>query len=118
MTDDIGTDSTTTTPADDRRQLSDFIEGARWFGGKGRDGVVTDVRRIGMVAEKDPRGVVDLAEITYPDGDVEVYQVPTWAEHLRQHEGRLTVRDEEIEERAVSLARGPAEVTHLLPASD
>jgi len=47
---------------------------------------------------------------------VEVYQVPTWAEHLRQHEGRLTVRDEEIEERATSLARGPAEVTHLLPA--
>ena len=53
-----------------------------------------------------------------PDKFVEVYQVPTWAEHLRQHEGRLTVRDEEIEERAVSLARGPAEVTHLLPASD
>jgi len=47
---------------------------------------------------------------------VEVYQVPTWAEHLRQHEGRLTVRDEEIEERATSLARGPAVVTHLLPA--
>jgi len=47
---------------------------------------------------------------------VEVYQVPTWAEHLRQHEGRLTVRDEEIERRATSLARGPAEVTHLLPA--
>ena len=47
---------------------------------------------------------------------VEVYQVPTWAEHLRQHEGRLTVRDEEIEQKAISLARGPAEVTHLLPA--
>ncbi|WP_433365769.1 MFS transporter [Actinoplanes sp. CA-142083] len=49
---------------------------------------------------------------------VEVYQVPTWAEHLRQHEGRLTVRDEEVEEKAVALARGPAEVTHLLPAND
>ncbi|GIF17509.1 MFS family permease [Actinoplanes tereljensis] len=47
---------------------------------------------------------------------VEVYQVPTWAEHLRQHEGRLTQRDEGVEERAVALADGPAEVTHLLPA--
>ena len=53
-----------------------------------------------------------------PSRFVEVYQVPTWAEHLRQHEGRLTVRDEEIEEKAVALAHGPAEVTHLLPARD
>ena len=75
MTDDIGAQSTTTA-ADDRRQLTEFMEGARWFGGKGRDGVVTDVRRIGTVAEKGPRVVVDLAEVTYPDGDVEVYQVP------------------------------------------
>jgi MFS family permease len=51
-----------------------------------------------------------------PECFVEVYQVPTWAEHLRQHEGRLTVQDEHAEERATALARGPAEVTHLLPA--
>jgi MFS family permease len=51
-----------------------------------------------------------------PSKFVEVYQVPTWAEHLRQHEGRLTKRDESAEQRAVALARGPAEVTHLLPA--
>ncbi len=89
MTDDIGTDSTTTSAADDRRQLTEFIQGARWFGGKGRDGAVTDVRRLGTVAEKDPRVVVDLAEITYPDGDVEVYQVPlalyTDPEHRLDH---------------------------------
>ena len=47
---------------------------------------------------------------------VEVYQLPTWAEYLRQNEGRQTVHDEEIEQRANALARGPAEVTHLLPA--
>jgi MFS family permease len=47
---------------------------------------------------------------------VEVYQVPTWEDHLRQHEGRLTGSDEEVERRAVALAEGPAEVTHLLPA--
>jgi MFS family permease len=50
-----------------------------------------------------------------PSRFVEVYQVPTWAEHLRQHEGQLTVGDEEAQERAVALARGPAEVSHLLP---
>jgi maltokinase len=88
VTDDIPANRTTMS-ADDRRQLTDFIEGARWFGGKGRDGVVTAVRRLGMVAEKDPRVVVDLAEVTYPDGDVEVYQVPlalyTDPEHRLDH---------------------------------
>jgi MFS family permease len=52
-----------------------------------------------------------------PERFVEVYQVPTWAEHLQQHEGRLTGDDEQAEERAVALARGPAEVNHLLPAN-
>ena len=47
---------------------------------------------------------------------VEVYQVPTWEEHLRQHEGRLTGSDEQEEERALALADGPPVVTHLLPA--
>jgi hypothetical protein len=47
---------------------------------------------------------------------VEVYQVPTWEEYLRQHEGRLTGADENYEERAEALAQGPAEVSHLLPA--
>jgi MFS family permease len=51
-----------------------------------------------------------------PDRFVEVYQVPTWEEHLAQHEGRLTGSDEKAEEKAEKLARGPAEVSHLLPA--
>jgi maltokinase len=89
VTDDIRIDSITTSAPDDRRQLTDFIEGARWFGGKGRGGVVTDVRRLGMIAEKGPRVVVDLAQVSYPDGDVEVYQVPlalyTDPEHRLDH---------------------------------
>ena len=90
MTDDIRTDPTATSPpADDRRQLTDFLEGARWFGGKGRQGEVTDVRRLGVIAEEGPRVVVDLAEVTYPDGDVELYQVPlalyTDPEHRLDH---------------------------------
>jgi MFS family permease len=51
-----------------------------------------------------------------PTRFVEVYQVPTWAEHLRQHESRLTGGDEADEERAEALAEGPPTVTHLLPA--
>ena len=90
MTDDIRTDPTATSPpVDGRRQLSDFIEGARWFGGKGRHGEVTDVRRLGVIAEGEPRVVVDLVEVTYPDGDVELYQLPlalyTDPEHRLDH---------------------------------
>ncbi len=50
------------------------------------------------------------------DEFVEVYLVPTWEEHLRQHEGRLTGSDEDEEQRAWSLADGPPVVAHLLPA--
>ncbi|MEV6344566.1 MFS transporter [Actinoplanes sp. NPDC051851] len=51
-----------------------------------------------------------------PGSFVEVYLVPTWEEHLRQHEGRLTGDDERAEERAIALAEGPPEVRHLLPS--
>ncbi|WP_243422792.1 MFS transporter [Micromonospora globispora] len=47
---------------------------------------------------------------------VEVYQVPSWEEHLRQHGGRLTGADQAAEERARALVEGEPEVTHLLPA--
>ncbi|MEU7572503.1 MFS transporter [Micromonospora sp. NPDC049240] len=50
------------------------------------------------------------------DGFVEVYQVPTWEEHLRQHGGRLTGADRVVEERARALAEDDVRVNHLLPA--
>jgi hypothetical protein len=56
------------------------------------------------------RDGADPAEFT------EVYLVPTWEEHLRQHEGRLTGDDERVERRAIGLAEGPPSVRHLLPA--
>ena len=46
---------------------------------------------------------------------VEVYVVPSWGEHLRQHTGRLTGTDRDIELRASALAEGPPDVAHLLP---
>ncbi|AEV85640.1 major facilitator transporter [Actinoplanes sp. SE50] len=49
-----------------------------------------------------------------PGRFVEVYLVPSWDEHLRQHSGRLTGTDQAIEERALALADGPPEVSHLL----
>ena len=83
QTDDAGsptssaTGQAVTTPAEDRlRQLTGFIEGARWFGGKGRGPQVTGVRRLGVIADEGPRVVVDLAEVRYDDGDVELYQLP------------------------------------------
>jgi MFS family permease len=50
-----------------------------------------------------------------PDTFVETYTVPSWEEHLRQHEGRLTGADRVREERAWSLAVGPPKILHLFP---
>jgi maltokinase len=77
------------TPSDGLRQLSEHIEGARWFGGKGRGLRVTGARRIGVIADEGPRVVVDLVEVAYEDGDTELYQVPlvlyTDPEHRLDH---------------------------------
>lgn len=50
-----------------------------------------------------------------PERFVEVFQVPTWAEHRRQHEDRMTTGDRRDDQRAAALAEGPPTVTHLLP---
>jgi MFS family permease len=50
-----------------------------------------------------------------PDRFVEVFSVPSWEEHLRQHEGRLTVADKAIEEAALAYSDPPARADHLLP---
>ena len=47
---------------------------------------------------------------------LEVFQVPSWDTHLRQHSGRLTGADAAIEGRADELAVGPADVHHYFPA--
>ncbi|MEU8657397.1 MFS transporter [Actinoplanes philippinensis] len=51
-----------------------------------------------------------------PQMFVETYLVPTWEEHLRQHEGRLTGSDEQAERQAAALAEGPPVIRHLLDA--
>jgi MFS family permease len=50
-----------------------------------------------------------------PDTFVEVYLVPTWDVHLRQHYGRMTGADQVSDEYARSLTEGDPQVMHLLP---
>jgi MFS family permease len=50
-----------------------------------------------------------------PDRFVEIFSVPSWEEHMRQHEGRLTATDQQIEEAALAFSDPPARAEHLLP---
>jgi MFS family permease len=53
-----------------------------------------------------------------PQRFLEVFEVPSWDTHLRQHGGRLTGADAAIEGRADALASGPSIVHHYFPADD
>ncbi|HNI70773.1 MAG TPA: hypothetical protein PLO27_05580, partial [Marmoricola sp.] len=53
-------------------QLRDFLGRARWFGGKGRDFEVSESRAIALSDSV----WIELAEVTYDDGDTECYQLP------------------------------------------
>jgi hypothetical protein len=44
-----------------------------------------------------------------------MFTVASWEEHLRQHEGRLTGSDQEVEEAARAFSDPPARGEHLLP---
>ncbi|WP_231607976.1 MFS transporter [Streptacidiphilus albus] len=46
---------------------------------------------------------------------MEVFEVASWSEHLRQHDGRLTGYDVELLERARRLADQEPTARHLLP---
>jgi hypothetical protein len=50
-----------------------------------------------------------------PDRFVEMFSVPSWEEHERQHKGRLTAADKAIEEAALAFSDPPARAEHLLP---
>jgi MFS family permease len=52
-----------------------------------------------------------------PERFVEEYTVPSWEEHLRQHHGRLTGADVEIERRVDQLSDPPPQTAHLFPAT-
>lgn len=55
----------------------------------------------------------------YRDGEsedsfVELFVVPSWEEHLRQHHERLTGTDRAYEQRTVDLAEDETGVSHLI----
>jgi MFS family permease len=50
-----------------------------------------------------------------PDRFIEIFSVASWEEHQRQHEGRLTAADREVEEAALAFSDPPARAEHLLP---
>jgi hypothetical protein len=51
----------------------------------------------------------------HPDRFVEIFRVPSWEEHLRQHEGRLTGTDQVVEEAVLAFSDPPVYADHLLP---
>jgi MFS family permease len=48
---------------------------------------------------------------------VEQFEVPSWQEHERQHEGRLTAEDKAIEDAAFAHVTGRPQTQHLLPSA-
>ncbi len=58
--------------------IKNYVADARWFGGKGREFEVTGVRRLAEVPmpADGVRLFVNLVELSYGPGDVEIYQVP------------------------------------------
>lgn len=57
--------------------LVPHIEHARWFGGKGRSFKVDAIRRVAQVpGDALPHVAVELAHLTYDNGDQEIYQLP------------------------------------------
>jgi MFS family permease len=50
-----------------------------------------------------------------PDRLLEIFSVPSWQEHLRQHEGRVTAEDRALEEAAHMLSDPAPRADHLLP---
>ncbi|MDQ6650226.1 MAG: MFS transporter [Actinomycetota bacterium] len=68
-------------------------------------------RRTGATRWALHRDGADLARF------VELYTVPSWSEHLRQHHGRITTADRTFEEAALTCTDGsPVEVSHLFPS--
>ena len=59
--------------------LATFLTRSRWFGGKGRDFTIPEVRRVAEVPggnEDGPRAAIDLVVVDYGGGDSDLYQLP------------------------------------------
>jgi maltokinase len=54
------------------RSLTSFVADARWFGGKGRDFELTEVREVPLADDV----TTTLVTVSYADGGTDLYQVP------------------------------------------
>lgn len=72
------------------------------------------VRRSRMRTGAVQWGVFRTGEV--PGELVEVYVVPSWGEHLRQHHGRMTGSDAELDRAIRALSQVEPRVVHRLPA--
>ena len=65
-------------------QVATYLATQRWFGGKGRDFVVTEIVRLGELRTLQPSVSLDLATVEYVDGDLEHYHLPIAAYSAEQ----------------------------------
>ena len=65
--------------SDAREAVEQYLTTARWFGGKGRDLTLVDVRRAGLLEPASGAGPtvgVELVTVEYAGGERETYQMP------------------------------------------
>lgn len=83
--------------------LQQYIETARWFGGKGRSFTVPDSQRVAMLGEPGagwPVVSIELVTLAYDEGGTETYQVPValydTAQQRLEHAVVGTWKDEDL----------------------
>ncbi|HEX7302998.1 MFS transporter [Lentzea sp.] len=80
-----------------------------------QDAFVDAMQRVGRARRRTGATMWGLFRDTEkPETFLETFTIATWQEHLRQHVERGTVVDQENQEIARGLAKGPAHVRHLL----
>ncbi|HUQ59211.1 MFS transporter [Lentzea sp.] len=79
------------------------------------DAFIDAMQRVGRARRRTGATMWGLFRDTEkPETFLETFTVATWQEHLRQHVERGTVVDQQNQETARALAKGPARVRHLL----
>jgi predicted MFS family arabinose efflux permease len=120
----------------DRGARAYWPEPALVFDAKSDSGPVVVKNVYTIAEEKEPAFLAAMTHVrqsrlrtgatqwgVFRDGEVahkfvELYVVPSWEEHLRQHRYRITGTDHEYEENASSLSDPPPEVSHLIGVED
>ena len=116
----------------DRRTMAYWPEPHLAFDAKLDSGPVVVKKTYTIASDKEPSFLEAMARVRqsrlrtgatqwglFRDGElghrfVELYVVPSWDEHLRQHRNRITGTDHEYEKRADTLSDPPPEVSHLI----